>query len=370
MRSCVMLPSLRGGTRRELFAFLPICPRTGMVLYVPIVEHDVKAGTVSYDDPETKERVTLPVTGGHCKLQWKPDWAMRWFALASARNGRQDRSTSVKLSGKICSAIGGTPRKLQLRAVLDEKGRDFEVEGQWAHHREWLRYASAGIAVACHVPRPKAAKRLHSTSFRAASTTTSSPSIWLFEAGRQAQLANPVWHIHAGRPAQGRHARHLPAVADAGVVVECGECRNAVGFLLAAIGPAPAADAPKTRCDGRLTHFELLSRLRGADQSSSAADEGERAACRISATRCRSCLRRRRRKTSRTWSTRSAAASRSCNVKKWQGPAGRAFLSTGSTCSISVLARSEKARASGSFVAVYGLAKRRRMIDGAAGRST
>ena len=61
--------------------FLPICPRTGMVLYVPIVEHDVKAGTVSYDDPETRERVTLPVTGGHCKLQWKPDWAMRWFAL-------------------------------------------------------------------------------------------------------------------------------------------------------------------------------------------------------------------------------------------------------------------------------------------------
>src|SRR5882672_8199667 len=77
----VMLPSLREERAASYSPFLPICPRTGVVLYVPIVAHDVKAGTISYDDPETKERVTLPVTGGHCKLQWKPDWAMRWFAL-------------------------------------------------------------------------------------------------------------------------------------------------------------------------------------------------------------------------------------------------------------------------------------------------
>ena len=75
----IMLPSLREERAATYSPFLPICPRTGVVLYVPIVEHDVKAGTISYDDPETKERVTLPVTGGHCKLQWKPDWAMRWY---------------------------------------------------------------------------------------------------------------------------------------------------------------------------------------------------------------------------------------------------------------------------------------------------
>src|SRR6195256_363932 len=77
----IMLPSLREERAATYSPFLPICPRTGVVLYVPIVEHDAKAGTVSYDDPETKARVTLPVTGGHCKLQWKPDWAMRWVAL-------------------------------------------------------------------------------------------------------------------------------------------------------------------------------------------------------------------------------------------------------------------------------------------------
>src|SRR6202171_4304715 len=77
----VMLPSLREERAASYSPFLPIDPRSGVVLYVPIVTHDVKVGTVSYDDPETKERVTLPVTGGHCKLQWKPDWGLRWGAF-------------------------------------------------------------------------------------------------------------------------------------------------------------------------------------------------------------------------------------------------------------------------------------------------
>src|ERR1700704_4597808 len=67
----IMLPSLREERAASYSPFLPICPRTGVVLQVAITAHDVKAGTISYDDPETKERVTLPVTGGHCKLQWK-----------------------------------------------------------------------------------------------------------------------------------------------------------------------------------------------------------------------------------------------------------------------------------------------------------
>src|SRR3982075_3524272 len=65
----VMLPSLREERAASYSPFLPICPRTGVVLYVPIVAHDAKAGTVSYDDPETKERVTLPVSGGRRQIQ-------------------------------------------------------------------------------------------------------------------------------------------------------------------------------------------------------------------------------------------------------------------------------------------------------------
>src|SRR6202163_3387252 len=104
----VMLPSLREERAASYSPFLPIDPRTGVVLYVPIVTHDVKVGTVSYDDRETKERRTLPVTGGHCKLQWKPDWAMRWVALGiDYEMAGKDLIDSVKLSGQICSALGG-----------------------------------------------------------------------------------------------------------------------------------------------------------------------------------------------------------------------------------------------------------------------
>src|SRR5712671_5561313 len=77
----IMLPSLRQERAQTYSPFLPISPRTGIVLQVPILEHDAKAGTITYEDPDTKERMVTPVTGGHCKLQWKPDWAMRWVAL-------------------------------------------------------------------------------------------------------------------------------------------------------------------------------------------------------------------------------------------------------------------------------------------------
>src|ERR1700726_121505 len=77
----IMLPSLRAERAQTYSPFLPICPRTGVVLQVPIVAHDAAAGTITYEDPESRERVTTLVTGGRCKLQWKPDWAMRWGAL-------------------------------------------------------------------------------------------------------------------------------------------------------------------------------------------------------------------------------------------------------------------------------------------------
>src|SRR3954471_10692763 len=121
----IMLPSLREERAASYSPFLPISPRTGVVLQVPIVAHDAKAGTISYDDPETRSRVTLPVTGGHCKLQWKPDWAMRWFALGvDYEMAGKDLIDSVKLSAKICAALGGTPPEgFNYELFLDDKGQ-------------------------------------------------------------------------------------------------------------------------------------------------------------------------------------------------------------------------------------------------------
>lgn len=199
----IMLPSLREERAASYSPFLPICPRTGVVLQVPISAHDAKAGTVSYDDPETGERVTVPVTGGHCKLQWKPDWAMRWSALGvDYEMAGKDLIDSVKLSGKICSALGATPPEgFNYELFLDDKGQKIsKSKGNGLTIDEWLRYASPESLSLFMYREPKAAKRLH---FDVIPRNVDDYQQFLEGyAGQDArqQLANPVWHIHAGHP--------------------------------------------------------------------------------------------------------------------------------------------------------------------------
>jgi lysyl-tRNA synthetase class 1 len=201
----VMLPSLREERAATYSPFLPISPRTGAVLEVPIEEHAAKAGTISYIDPESiaGERVTLPVTGGHCKLQWKPDWAMRWFALGiDYEMAGKDLIDSVKLSGKICSVLGGTPPEgFNYELFLDDKGQKIsKSKGNGLTIDEWLRYASPESLSLFMYREPKAAKRLY---FDVIPRNVDDYQQFLEAFPRQdarQQLANPVWHIHAGNP--------------------------------------------------------------------------------------------------------------------------------------------------------------------------
>src|SRR6201990_3356466 len=201
----VMLPSLREEPASTYSPFLPICPRSGVVLYVPILQHDAKAGTVSYDDPETSERVTLPVTGGHCKLQWKPDWAMRWVALGvDYEMAGKDLIDSVKLSGEICRTLGGTPPDgFNYELFLDENGQKIsKSKGNGLTIEEWLTYASPESLSLFMFQKPTAAKRLH---FDVIPRTVDDYLGFLDAYPRQEwkeRLGNPVWHIHSGeRPA-------------------------------------------------------------------------------------------------------------------------------------------------------------------------
>src|ERR1700730_3998385 len=199
----VMLPSLREERAASYSPFLPICPRTGVVLYVPIVAHDVKAGTICYDDPQTKERVTLPVTGGHCKLQWKPDFAMRWAALGvDYEMSGKDLIDSVKLAGKICSTLGGTPPEAFIYELfLDDKGQKIsKSKGNGLTIDEWLRYASPESLSLFMYREPKSAKRLY---FDVIPRNVDDYQQFLEGFPRQdrkQRLSNPVWHIHSGHP--------------------------------------------------------------------------------------------------------------------------------------------------------------------------
>jgi lysyl-tRNA synthetase, class I len=199
----IMLPSLRAERAQTYSPFLPICPRTGIVLQVPIVARDIAGGTISYVDPETGEHMTTPVTGGHCKLQWKPDWAMRWVALGvDYEMAGKDLIDSVKLSGEICRALGGKPPEgFNYELFLDEEGQKIsKSRGNGLTIEEWLRYASPESLSLFMFREPKAAKRLY---FDVIPRHMDDYQQFLEAYERQdakQRLANPVWHIHAGHP--------------------------------------------------------------------------------------------------------------------------------------------------------------------------
>jgi lysyl-tRNA synthetase class 1 len=201
----IMLPSLRAERAQSYSPFLPISPRTGIVLQVPIVAHDAKAGTITYEDPESliRERVTTPVTGGHCKLQWKPDWAMRWLALGvDYEMAGKDLIDSVKLSGEICRALGGTPpENFIYELFLDEQGQKIsKSKGNGLTIDEWLRYASPESLSLFMYREPKAAKRLHFDVIpRQVDEYQQLLDAYQKQDVKQ-RLSNPAWHIHSGNP--------------------------------------------------------------------------------------------------------------------------------------------------------------------------
>jgi lysyl-tRNA synthetase class 1 len=199
----VILPTLGPDRRATYSPFLPISRTTGVVLQVPMIRRDVAAGTVTYVDPDTHEEVETPVTGGNVKCQWKADWAMRWTALGiDYEMAGKDLIDSVKLSSKICAAIGGTPPESFIYELfLDDKGGKIsKSKGNGLTIDEWLRYASPESLSLFMYREPKAAKRLFFDVIpRNVDEYQQFVEGFARQDGKQ-QLSNPAWHIHAGAP--------------------------------------------------------------------------------------------------------------------------------------------------------------------------
>ena len=200
----VMLPSLREERAKSYSPFLPISPKTGRVLQVPIIEHNVAAGTVVFED-EDGTKTEVPVTGGHCKLQWKPDWAMRWYALeVDYEMSGKDLIPSVELGNEICKVLGGNPPDgFNYELFLDEKGQKIsKSKGNGLSVEEWLAYAPAESLSLFMYSKPRAAKRLYFDAIpRAVDDYLTFIEKFPGETPDR-QVENPVWHIHNGTPPQ------------------------------------------------------------------------------------------------------------------------------------------------------------------------
>ncbi len=198
----IMLPSLREERAASYSPFLPVCQKTGRVLQVPVLETNAAAGTIVYQD-EDGSKVETPVTGGRCKLQWKPDWAMRWHVLGvDYEMSGKDLIPSVQLAGKICRELGSpAPEGFNYELFLDEKGQKIsKSKGNGLSVEEWLEYAPPESLALFMFQKPRAAKRLYFDVIpRAVDDYLTFVDKFAEEAPAQ-KLENPAWHIHNGKP--------------------------------------------------------------------------------------------------------------------------------------------------------------------------
>jgi len=204
----IMLPSLREERAASYSPFLPVCQKTGRVLQVPILEHNAEAGTIVYQD-EDGSKVETPVTGGRCKLQWKPDWAMRWHVLGvDYEMSGKDLIPSVKLANEICRELGSPPPEgFNYELFLDDKGQKIsKSKGNGLSVEEWLAYAPPESLALFMYQKPRAAKRLFFDVIPRA-VDDYITFVEKFDGEDEAKrLENPVWHIHNGKPPKDKAA--------------------------------------------------------------------------------------------------------------------------------------------------------------------
>ena len=196
-----ILPTLRSERKKTYCPFLPICPTTGKVLEIPLLEMNKKKGIVVFDN--NGKKLETEIKNGNCKLQWKVDWAMRWFTFdVDFEMYGKDLTESAILSNKICRTLGKKPPNgFAYELFLDEKGEKIsKSKGNGISIEQWLRYASPESLSLYMYQNPTRAKKLYSDVVPKAvdeylSLIETFPKQKLSE-----QLLNPVWHVHNGNP--------------------------------------------------------------------------------------------------------------------------------------------------------------------------
>ena len=197
----IILPTLGSERRKTYSPFLPICPETGKVLEIPVIEIDKKNKTLVFDNAGKK--IKTNILNGKCKLQWKVDWAMRWFTFdVDFEMYGKDLIESAILSNKICKAMGKQPPNgFAYELFLDEKGEKIsKSKGNGITIEQWLKYASPESLSLYMYQNPKRAKKLYPDVVPKAVDEYLS-YIEKFESQKEKEkLLNPVWHIHSGLP--------------------------------------------------------------------------------------------------------------------------------------------------------------------------
>ncbi|MFI4975043.1 MAG: lysine--tRNA ligase [Caulobacterales bacterium] len=202
----IMLPTLGDERRATYSPFLPISPTSGRVLQAPTLERHLDRGTIVFPD-EDGTPTEVPVTGGAVKLQWRPDWAARWTALAvDYEMSGKDLVDSVRVSNRICQVLGGEPPEgFHFELFMDEHNQKIsKSKGNGLTMEEWLRYGAPESLAYYMFQSPKSAKRLYFDVIpKATDEYLQQLDAYQQLSGadnRSNPLDNPVWSVHRGAP--------------------------------------------------------------------------------------------------------------------------------------------------------------------------
>ncbi|MDB9746450.1 lysine--tRNA ligase [Candidatus Pelagibacter sp.] len=195
----IILPTLGKERQKTYSPFLPICPESGHVLEIPVVEIDKDNSKIIFDNKGKK--LEKSILDGNCKLQWKVDWAMRWHALdIDFEMYGKDLIESAILSTKIIKLIGkNNPSGFAYELFLDEKGEKIsKSKGNGITIEQWLKYASPESLSLYMYQNPKRAKKLYKEIVPKA---VDEYLDFIEKSKKQDELKllmNPVWHVHNG----------------------------------------------------------------------------------------------------------------------------------------------------------------------------
>jgi lysyl-tRNA synthetase class 1 len=196
----IIIPTLGKERQKTYSPFLPICPETGIVLEVPVVEIIKEKSKIIFDN--SGKKIEASILDGNCKLQWKVDWAMRWYALdVDFEMYGKDLIESAILSSKIIKILGkSNPSSFAYELFLDEKGEKIsKSKGNGITIDQWLEYASPESLSLYMYQNPKRAKKLYKEIVPKA---VDEYLDFIEKAKTQNELQllmNPAWHVHNGK---------------------------------------------------------------------------------------------------------------------------------------------------------------------------
>ena len=196
----IIIPTLGKERQKTYSPFLPICPETGIVLEIPVLEILKDKSKIIFDN--NGKKLESSILDGNCKLQWKVDWAMRWYALdVDFEMYGKDLIESAILSSKIIKLMGkNNPSGFAYELFLDEKGEKIsKSKGNGITIDQWLEYASPESLSLFMYQNPKRAKKLYKEIVPKAVDEY----LDFIEKGKTQNelqlLMNPVWHVHNGK---------------------------------------------------------------------------------------------------------------------------------------------------------------------------